>query len=327
MKDDFERDKKLFQVKEHSVLEYPFSCYNLDVAKHPGQEICHWHSEIEISTVLRGSVRFIFDNEEVVLKEDEGIIINQCVTHTLKLAEGSNEGLLQVVAFDPAYIFGYGETYMSAKYVTPVVTPPTSKFIYLNPLDPSSEQYNVLVSRLVEVNTEKKYGYEIVTKQILCELWLIFLETVLKVRAEIRKISLTSDELRAKHAIIFIQQHFAENITLDAIAASVHVSKSECCRCMKRTLQLTPFEYLIKYRIFMSTLMIMHSENGEVSVSEVAASCGFNSTSYFNKWFRHYLGCTPSKYRHCLINGESLETQKLLMDEFEDSNNVKRKKK
>ena len=105
------------------------------------------------------------------------------------------------------------------------------------------------------------------------------------------------DESRTKDMILFIEQHFADKITLDDLASSVHISKSECCRCFKRALNLTPIEYLMKYRIFKAASMIQDQNIPSNSFSDLAFNVGFNNASYFNKVFKQYLGCTPSDYK------------------------------
>ena len=106
------------------------------------------------------------------------------------------------------------------------------------------------------------------------------------------------DEQRVKQAMLFIRMHHAEPISLEEIAGSVHISKSECCRCFSRTLQMTPFEYLMKYRIFEATRKMAQSpQEPPMSIADLAMSVGFNNTSYFNKLFKKYLGCTPTYYR------------------------------
>ena len=104
------------------------------------------------------------------------------------------------------------------------------------------------------------------------------------------------DEARAKEAIRYIEEHYANPISLDDIAASIHVSKSECCRCIRRCMKMTPFEYLMKYRIFVAAGILCDDDSDE-SIATLASRVGFNSSSYFNKLFRKYLKCTPTQYK------------------------------
>ena len=110
-----------------------------------------------------------------------------------------------------------------------------------------------------------------------------------------------------KEAILYIEEHYSENITLDDLAASIHLSKSECCRCFKRTLQLTPFEYLMKYRIFRAASILQMNVPAPRSMSALAFSVGFNNASYFNKVFKQYLHCTPSEYKRKIKNNPTGE--------------------
>ena len=105
------------------------------------------------------------------------------------------------------------------------------------------------------------------------------------------------DEDRVKQAILYIHANYAKPLTLDDIAESIHVSKSECCRCFKRSMRLTPFEYLMKHRIFESARKMQRNEQAADSISSLASSVGFNNSSYYNKIFRKYLHCTPTEYR------------------------------
>ena len=136
------------------------------------------------------------------------------------------------------------------------------------------------------------------TKSVLLRIWyqLYKMSTTL-VSGSVPKTAV-QDEQRVKQAILYIQEHFMETVTLEDIAGSIMVSKSECCRCFKRTLNTTPFEYLMKYRIMESTKR-MHRKPQE-SISEIAGSVGFNNTSYYNKIFRKYMDCTPTEYRNSI---------------------------
>ena len=161
------------------------------------------------------------------------------------------------------------------------------------------------VNSVIAVNMTKKYGYELVTKSYLCQLWGILLQNVVPQNAEKHKAGkLSLDEVRVKEAILYIEEHYSEHITLDQLADSIHTSKSECCRCFKRTLQLTPIEYLMKYRIFKAANMIYIDDPASHSISNLAFSVGFNNASYFNKVFKQYLKCTPKEYRRN-INDDS----------------------
>lgn len=288
--------------KKNLKLEYPVDVYQLNLNKlQTGFIRWHWHEEMEIATVLSGRVLYKIADDTIELGTGQGIIVTPNVLHSI-YPQGDTECILQVVIFHPVFLFDYSETYMCTKYIAPV----TAGYRYMALTEDKVYTEKVLrtLSDLIEIHNEKKFGYEIAVKGCLCTLWLHLLEQYIIDAPKIRENSLSSDEARAKKALTYIHEHYADNVTLEAIANAIHISKSECCRCFKRTLQMTPFEYLIKYRIYMSTNLILQNSPKAASISELAMSVGFNSTSYFNKWFRHYLKCTPTQYKrnHLLVD-------------------------
>lgn len=280
-------------------IGYPIHVYFIELAKMYMQRIrWHWHNEIEIIIINHGEVDFMADDEKICLKAGQGILINQNVMHSLQSSTSDNNCSLYSATFHPSFLFGYGNTMMSGKYLAPILSSPVFRTMFLDEEDPVSARIMDLVNSVIAVNTTKKFGYELVTKSYLCQMWVILLEYVIPQNVKKHKnANLTLDESRVKEAILYIEKHYAEHITLDDLSKSIHISKSECCRCFKRTLQITPIEYLMKYRIFQAANMIQRDDPISHSISDLAFAVGFNNASYFNKVFRQYLKCTPSEYK------------------------------
>lgn len=60
---------------------------------------------------------------------------------------------------------------------------------------------------------------------------------------------------------------------------------------------MSPFEYLMKFRIFSATRIIQRHDEQISSIGSLATAVGFSNISYFNKVFKKYLEITPSEYR------------------------------
>lgn len=98
---------------------------------------------------------------------------------------------------------------------------------------------------------------------------------------------------RIKYALIFMEENYREKLTLDEIAASCNISKSEFCRCFKQLMHQTPFEYLMRLRIRKSLPLLL---SGSMSMTEVSAASGFSGPSYYAEVFRRYMDVTPIGY-------------------------------
>ncbi len=296
---DFMKEKKA-----HGNLEYPLAVYNVDLHNlYMGFVRWHWHEEIEIDVVTEGRMECLIGNESFILEKGDYIFINQNVMHSIHPI-GNDPGCFHAIVFHPSILFSYVKTYLNTKYLLPIIGNTNLKFFIMNHSYARFDEVDTYLSELVNANSNLDFGYELISRSCLCRFWLLLLQEFSTTEQPPAKETLSLSESRAKEAIIYIQEHYNEAITLDEIAAAIHVSKSECCRCFKRSLHTTPFEYLMKYRIFMASMKIRQNPGNSVSFSEIAASVGFNNVSYFNKLFKLYLKCTPSQYRKNLHNGD-----------------------
>ena len=92
----------------------------------------------------------------------------------------------------------------------------------------------------------------------------------------------------------FIQENYVEKLTLEQIADAASISTRECLRCFRESIRQSPTDYLIEYRVQVAKKLL---ETTNLSITEIALRCGFNSNSYFTKIFHRSCGKTPNAYR------------------------------
>ena len=102
------------------------------------------------------------------------------------------------------------------------------------------------------------------------------------------------DQERLFTMISYIQEHAAEKVTLEQIAAAAAVGTRECLRCFRKGINETPFAYLMEYRVEMAQRLLRQTD---VSVLDIANETGFSSSAYFAKIFKRTTGMTPVQYR------------------------------
>lgn len=94
--------------------------------------------------------------------------------------------------------------------------------------------------------------------------------------------------------LTFIRQNYREKLSLEDIARSASISKSECLRCFRTGIDRTPFEYLQDYRIEMAERLLRTTDD---SILDIALQTGFSNSAYFGKIFREVHGISPGIYR------------------------------
>lgn len=94
-----------------------------------------------------------------------------------------------------------------------------------------------------------------------------------------------------KKALMYINGHYSEELTLDAIAGHVGVTRYYFCHVFKQLTNMTPVNYLNYIRCRRAKELI--AQNG-FSVGRAAEECGFSNLSYFTRTYKKYNGCPPS---------------------------------
>ena len=92
----------------------------------------------------------------------------------------------------------------------------------------------------------------------------------------------------------FIDQNFAEDLTLAQVAKAVNSSSFYFCKMFKRATGINFTEYVSRVRIERSKSLLL---NPNLRVSEIAYQVGFQSLTHFNRVFRKIVGESPTKYR------------------------------
>ncbi|MGF6774022.1 AraC-like DNA-binding protein [Paraburkholderia sp. GAS199] len=94
----------------------------------------------------------------------------------------------------------------------------------------------------------------------------------------------------------YIQENYAQPIKLARLAKLIDMSVAQMERYFHRIFHLTPRQFLLKTRLDAASALLAR----ELSITEVAAQCGYADHSAFTRQFRTTVGMTPSQYRALL---------------------------
>lgn len=274
---------ELREKRTHGTPEFRFSIEDI----FSGEEKTafsplHFHTEFEFCVVKKGKMEVQINENYTTLSEGEGLFINSSTLHSILSAEGI-QGHMIIVMFDADFILGEKDIIRS-KYIEPLINGEVPDSEKLSPEECKS------VSRAREVFEEKNSGYELEMKIFALKLISSLLK---KPQTSPRKIPGRSVEI-IKMTLEYIHKNYKNNITLSEIADYSFVSPEHLCRIFSQFSDVSPFSYLNRYRIMKSAEMLLEDNS---PISKIASECGFNSSSYYNKMFLRFIGCTPGEYR------------------------------
>jgi AraC-like DNA-binding protein len=102
----------------------------------------------------------------------------------------------------------------------------------------------------------------------------------------------TLDQLQAVRA--FIDEHFAEPLSLDELAQQAHLSRYHFIRLFQRCFYETPHHYLTRKRLDQAKYLLA---NSTLPVTDICFAVGFESMGSFSTLFHKTVGWAPSIYR------------------------------
>lgn len=103
-----------------------------------------------------------------------------------------------------------------------------------------------------------------------------------------------SVSLKLAEIVRYLDAHFMDKITLDALSEHFFISKYYLSREFKQEYGTTIISYVLKKRINYAKELLRYSGK---SIEEIGIACGIDDASYFNKVFSKMEGVTASAYR------------------------------
>lgn len=101
-------------------------------------------------------------------------------------------------------------------------------------------------------------------------------------------------EKRVQVLLDYIHTYYKHKITIEDLAKTASISRTEVLRCFKAIMGLPPINYLNSYRLQRAAHLLTNTEK---SIQEIAENCGFDDNSYFSKLFKKKYHVTPHEYR------------------------------
>ena len=97
-----------------------------------------------------------------------------------------------------------------------------------------------------------------------------------------------------EQALDFIHQNYQYDVKISHLASTVNLDRTWLYRLFQDEMGRSPKVYLTEYRLKIAKEYLRTSD---LTLTEIALSCGFSSSSAFHKHFKKAFGITPKAYR------------------------------
>ena len=249
---------------------------------------CHWHDGVELLYVTEGELDHRVNGTRYLMKKGDFMFVNAGAMHEGYATE-LKRGKYKVLSFLTSALCAGDGDLLADKYFGGIMDEKNFPVLFLESGDTKAKEIIRLCDEISVLQKSRPVCYELEIKSLLLKIWAI-LFTCASESAGAQKPDLKID--RIKSAVSYINDNYQNKLSLEEIALSCNLSKSEFCRYFKRMMHRTPFDYVTDLRVRKSTELL---DKG-TSVTEAAMSSGFFDSSYYTKTFKRYMGCTPREY-------------------------------
>jgi len=253
----------------------------------------HTHKDFsELVIVMNGNATHIVDDEKFYINKGDVFVISNDTAH----------GYEDTDNFHICNIMYRSENLLSSNYDIKK----TAGFHALFVLEPYFTKEHYFKSRLLlGVNDFDKI--RILTDSMLSEYqsktdgWKTFLQAsfvtlivILSRLYSFGNISEKIDIINIAKSISYIENHYAEDISIDVLAEISYYSPRHFTRIFKETYNTAPLNYILSLRINHACSLLKESP---LSISDIAFQCGFSDNNYFSRIFKKRTGLTPKQFR------------------------------
>lgn len=254
----------------------------------------HWHHTVEILYIVKGPYRFEINLEDHLLNTGDICFLNSGDLH--QITGLSADTIHDVCIFDPRILdFSYMDE-LEEMIIAPFLD---RELIFPHVIQTSDTAYPVLyplIHSLIDNAVKMPSGWYAACKLHLLELLYCMAAQHLLHPADTTLSASDKQKIdRYKQLISYMEEHYAEPVTLQHLADTAHCNSQYLCRFFKEITGTSPIQYLISCRIEHACTLL---KDTTMPILEISMDCGFENVSYFIRKFRQLKGCTPKEYRN-----------------------------
>ncbi len=252
----------------------------------------HTHTFTEMSIVLSGTGVHCVEKHESPLRAGELYVVIPPFSHSIPVAD---ELVLVNFMFDLERLMALD---MDLKKL------PGFQALFV--LEPFHRYHRHYTSRLMlegndfqhvsalcqEMITEfeaRRDGY-----RVICKAHFLSLIAYISRRLVPLRESVSEKYYHIAGSVRHMEDHFSEHLSLKEISGKSFLSERHFARLFQSVYRVSPFEYLIRYRLERACGLLHTTRFG---LGEIAVQCGFGDKVSFSRHFRRVYGLTPGQFR------------------------------
>lgn len=244
----------------------------------------HWHSAVELIYILNGNGAIIIEGTEYSVVSGEFVIIDSNQIHEIRCAKAS---MMVMIHFSRNSMKNFIRDLDHYRFWC------TKGTLQKEQLDDYLFICNML-KELPPLYVTQPVGYKLKSQAVAMQIFYELTNHFAEYDENVLVPEKNSNQERLGEIITYIEEHHAEQISLESIASHFYLSREYFSRFFKKNMGVTFSRYVNQVRLMHIYHDICNTQDG---IMDLAERHGFTNYKLFNRMFHEIYGCTPREIR------------------------------
>lgn len=248
----------------------------------------HIHDFFEVYCLLEGNICFEVEEYRYHLSKENILLIPPGVRHGVKIESENYERI--ILWINPWYLnrISSRKTQLSQCFVL------AKNDGFLFKTEPSIRKSIIAVLfELIYETHEKEFGYDLMRDSCLKKLLILL--------SRYKNLNIIKNETNIEKIILYINQHYTEDINLEFLCDKFFISKFYLSRSFKNVMGKSIYQYILEKRMIMARQLLVYGEKP----MDIYTICGFKHYSNFYRVFKNYYKVSPKTFIENMALDES----------------------
>ena len=280
------------EKRTHASPAFPYVTYPCSIPLDRSKVPLHWHDDMELVYVKKGDGIVTVDFITYKVNAGDIVVILPGQLHSIEQQMDLSMEYENII-FQLDMLFPRQEDLCVSEYFLPLLQRQLEIPVFLCS---GLEFYEAAAACLDEADnlcSLRLPAYELSVKAQLFQFFYILFSHGTPVPKPAPPLKNRSIH-KAKLIFQYIENHYAENLTIKEMAETCGFSQSHFMKFFKSSFGTSFVSYLKEYRLTKAARLLVSSSG---SVLTIAQETGFDNLSYFNRSFKKMYGVTPRQFR------------------------------
>lgn len=262
--------------------EYLVKTPHFDILVHSVENIwpLHSHEFYEIELILSGEGLHLINGNASDISAGDMYLLTPADFHEVRPFKGKSLEIVNVK---------YSEGVINEELYPLLFSGGKSMTAHLE--GQSFERMRTELFRLIEEHNRPMPGSDIIIRSGLER---VLIDLMRKSSKKQNTMDFKDNSDAIVKAIVYLNHHFREAVTLELAASKAHLSANYFSACFHHSVGKSFQDYLLGLRLDHAKSLLKVST---MPVTDVCFASGFNSVPYFMRAFKKHFGQSPSDYR------------------------------